>query len=298
MNNSIKPNSFQAWLLAMRPKTLTGAAIPVLLGCALAYIFGKFQPVPALLCFLFAFLMQTDANFINDLYDYLKGTDREDRLGPERACAQGWITPAGMKRGIAVTTLLACCVGLGLLSYGGWEMIPVGLACVVFAFLYTAGPYPLAYHGWGDVLVILFFGFVPVGGTYYVITHGWSPAVSIASLACGLVVDTLLMLNNYRDREQDARNGKRTLVVRCGARIGGMLYLLSGGIALVLCLGLLRYGYLWAALLPWLYLPFHIHSWRQMIRIGHGKALNRILGETSRNMLLFALLLSLGLILS
>ena len=168
MNNSIKPNSFQAWLLAMRPKTLTGAAIPVLLGCALAYIFGKFQPVPALLCFLFAFLMQTDANFINDLYDYLKGTDREDRLGPERACAQGWITPAGMKRGIAVTTLLACCVGLGLLSYGGWEMIPVGLACVVFAFLYTAGPYPLAYHGWGDVLVLIFFGFVPVGCTFYV----------------------------------------------------------------------------------------------------------------------------------
>lgn len=195
MNNSIKPNSFQAWLLAMRPKTLTGAAIPVLLGCALAYIFGKFQPVPALLCFLFAFLMQTDANFINDLYDYLKGTDREDRLGPERACAQGWITPAGMKRGIAVTTLLACCVGLGLLSYGGWEMIPVGLACVIFAFLYTAGPYPLAYHGWGDVLVLIFFGFVPVGCTFYVMAHSWNTAVFVVSLACGLIIDTLLMVN-------------------------------------------------------------------------------------------------------
>ena len=179
----------------MRSQTLTGAAIPVLLGCALAYIFGKFQPVPALLCFLFAFLMQTDANFINDLYDYLKGTDREDRLGPERACAQGWITPAGMKRGIAVTTLLACCVGLGLLSYGGWEMIPVGLACVVFAFLYTAGPYPLAYHGWGDVLVLIFFGFVPVGCTFYVMAHSWNTAVFVVSLACGLIIDTLLMVN-------------------------------------------------------------------------------------------------------
>ena len=213
MNNSIKPNSFQAWLLAMRPKTLTGAAIPVLLGSALAYIFGKFQPVPALHCFLFAFLMQTDANFINDLYDYLKGTDREDRLGPERACAQGWITPAGMKRGIAVTTLLACCVGLGLLSYGGWGMIPVGLACIVFAFLYTAGPYPLAYHGWGDVLVLIFFGFVPVGCTFYVMAHSWNTAVFVVSLACGLIIDTLLMVNNFRDREQDAVSGKRTLVV-------------------------------------------------------------------------------------
>ena len=296
--NAIRPNSFQAWILAARPKTLSGAAVPVLIGSALAFADGTFAWIPALLCLGFAFGMQIDANLINDLFDFLKGSDGADRLGPERACAQGWITPGAMKRGIAVTTLLACLCGLGLLAYGGAELILLGVLCVLFAFLYTAGPYPLAYHGWGDVLVILFFGFVPVGGTYYVMTHGWSPAVSIASLACGLVVDTLLMLNNYRDREQDARNGKRTLVVRCGARIGGMLYLLSGGIALVLCLGLLRYGYLWAALLPWLYLPFHIHSWRQMIRIGHGKALNRILGETSRNMLLFALLLSLGLILS
>ena len=243
MNNSIKPNSFQAWLLAMRPKTLTGAAIPVLLGCALAYIFGKFQPVPALLCFLFAFLMQTDANFINDLYDYLKGTDREDRLGPERACAQGWITPAGMKRGIAVTTLLACCVGLGLLSYGGWEMIPVGLACVVFAFLYTAGPYPLAYHGWGDVLVLIFFGFVPVGCTFYVMAHSWNTAVFVVSLACGLIIDTLLMVNNFRDREQDAVSGKRTLVVRFGARTGLLLYFLLGMAACWLCFYFIWLGY-------------------------------------------------------
>lgn len=297
MNNSIKPNSFQAWLLAMRPQTLTGAAIPVLLGCALAYIFGKFQPVPALLCFLFAFLMQTDANFINDLYDYLKGTDREDRLGPERACAQGWITPAGMKRGIAVTTLLACCVGLGLLSYGGWEMIPVGLACVVFAFLYTAGPYPLAYHGWGDVLVLIFFGFVPVGCTFYVMAHSWNTAVFVVSLACGLIIDTLLMVNNFRDREQDAVSGKRTLVVRFGARTGLLLYFLLGMAACWLCFYFIWLGKIYAVLLPQLYLIPHILTTQKMARIGKGKALNRILGETSRNMLLFGLLLALGLIL-
>jgi 1,4-dihydroxy-2-naphthoate octaprenyltransferase len=179
----VKRNSLQAWILAARPKTLAGAITPVMIGCALAFADGKFNWIPALICCLFAGLMQVAANFINDLFDFLKGTDREDRLGPERACAQGWITPAGMKRGIAVTTLLACCVGLGLLSYGGWGMIPVGLACVVFAFLYTAGPYPLAYHGWGDVLVLIFFGFVPVGCTFYVMAHSWNTAVFVVSLA-------------------------------------------------------------------------------------------------------------------
>ena len=298
MTTSIRPNSLQAWLLAARPKTLSGAAVPVLIGCALAQATGHFAWTPALLCLGFAFGMQIDANFINDLFDYLKGSDGEDRLGPERACAQGWITPRAMKRGIFLTTALSCLCGLGLLAYGGAGLILLGALCVLFAFLYTAGPYPLAYHGWGDMLVLIFFGFVPVGGTYYVMAHDWNPAVVIAALACGLVVDTLLMINNYRDREQDARNGKRTLIVRCGDRIGGVLYLLPGLLVLLLCLFLGRYGYLWAALLPWIYLPFHLFSWRKMLRIGHGKALNRILGETSRNMLLFAVLLSLGFLLS
>lgn len=139
--------------------------------------------------------MQIDANFINDLFDFLKGSDREDRLGPERACAQGWISAKAMKAGIACTTLLAGITGLCLLYYGGLEMIPVGIACMIFAFLYTAGPYPLAYHGWGDLLVLVFFGFVPVGCTYYVMAHDWNMSVTMASLACGLIIDTLLMIN-------------------------------------------------------------------------------------------------------
>lgn len=212
----IQPNSLQAWGLAIRPKTLTGAAIPVMIGCALADMYDKLQVLPAVLCFLFAFLMQIDANFINDLFDYLKGSDREDRLGPERACAQGWITVSAMKAGIAVVTVLAAITGLSLLFFSGWEMIPVGVACIVFAFLYTAGPYPLAYHGWGDVLVLVFFGFVPVGCTFYVMAHTWTTPVTVASLACGLIIDTLLMVNNFRDREQDAMSGKRTLIVCWG----------------------------------------------------------------------------------
>lgn len=292
----VKQNSAKAWLLAARPKTLTAASIPVMLGCALANMYGHFQTVPAILCFLFAFLMQIDANFINDLYDYLKGIDREDRLGPERACAQGWISPAGMKKGIAITTILAALTGICLLFYSGWEMIPVGIACIIFAFLYTTGPYPLAYHGWGDLMVLVFFGFIPVGCTYYVMAHDWNMSVTIASLASGLVIDTLLMVNNFRDREQDAVSGKRTIVVRLGAKAGLILYFLLGLAACWCCFHFITEGKLWAAVAPQLYLIPHIMSTLKMARIGKGKELNAILGETSRNMLLFGLLLTLGMV--
>ena len=153
----VKRNSLQAWILAARPKTLTGAITPDMIGTALAAMDGRFHWLPALICCLFASLMQIAANFINDLFDFLKGTDREDRLGPERACAQGWISPQAMKTGIIITVALACLIGCTLLFFAGWELIIVGVLCVLFAFLYTTGPYPLSYNGWGDVLVIVFF---------------------------------------------------------------------------------------------------------------------------------------------
>ena len=295
---NVRTNSIKAWILAARPKTLAAAATPVLLGCSLAYTAGAFQWIPAILCFLFAFSMQIDANFINDYYDYLKGSDREDRLGPERACAQGWITLSAMKKGMIITTLLSCCWGLLLLRYCGLEMIPIGMLCVLFAFLYTAGPYPLAYHGWGDVLVIVFFGFVPVGCTYYTMAHDWTWNVTIACAACGLVSDLLLMLNNYRDRDQDKISGKRTLVVRFGEAAGRWAYLILGILAVGLCSFYAFNGYLLASLLPLLFLIPHVATWHEMTRIFQGKALNRVLGKTARNIVWFGLLLSLGLILS
>ena len=294
---NVKTNSIKAWILAARPKTLAAAATPVLLGCALAYTTGAFQWIPAILCFLFAFSMQIDANFINDYYDYLKGSDREDRLGPERACAQGWITLSAMKKGMIFITLLSCFWGLLLLRYCGLEMIPVGLLCVLFAFLYTAGPYPLAYHGWGDVLVIVFFGFVPVGCTYYTMAHDWTWNVTTACAACGLVSDLLLMLNNYRDREQDKISGKRTLIVRFGEKAGRYAYLTLGILAVGLCAFYAFNGYLMASLLPLLFLILHFTTWREMVRIYQGKELNIVLGKTARNIVVFGLLLSIGLIL-
>ena len=294
---NVQTNSIKAWILAARPKTLAAAATPVLIGCSLAVADGAFQWIPAILCFLFAFSMQIDANFINDYYDYLKGSDREDRLGPERACAQGWITLQAMKKGMIFITLLSCFWGLLLLRYCGWEMIPVGLLCVLFAFLYTAGPYPLAYHGWGDVLVIVFFGFVPVGCTYYTMAHDWTWNVTIGCAACGLVSDLLLMLNDYRDREQDKISGKRTIIVRFGEKAGRYAYLLLGIIATGLCSYYAFHELLLASLLPLLFLILHFTTWREMVRIFQGKELNIVLGKTARNIVVFGILLSLGLIL-
>ena len=295
--DNIHPNSARAWLLASRPKTLAAAATPVLLGCALAQATGGFEWIPALLCLSFALLMQIDANLINDLFDYTKGSDRQDRLGPERACAQGWISLQAMKTGIIVTVALACLIGCTLLFYAGWELIIVGVLCVLFAFLYTTGPYPLSYNGWGDVLVIIFFGFVPVGGTYYVQALTWTPDVTVASLVCGLLIDTLLVVNNYRDREADARSGKQTIIVRFGEKFGRYFYLALGITASLLCLRFLSEGHFYAGLLPQLYLIPHFFTWKKMVRIYNGKKLNNILGETSRNMLLMGVLLSLGLLL-
>lgn len=295
---AIKPHSIQAWILATRPKTLTGAATPVLLGAALAMAEAQFELIPTLLCFLFAALMQIDANLINDLFDYVKGADRADRLGPKRACAEGWISVEAMKQAIALTTVMAAATGVALLFYGGLELIPMGLLCILFAFLYTAGPYPLAYHGWGDLLVWIFFGLIPVGGTYYVMCHSWSTTVTLVALACGWVINTLLVVNNYRDIEQDRASGKRTVVVRWGAKRGALLYFILGIGASLLCLSLALEGAYWAALLPQFYLLLHYRTWRRMVQINKGKELNSILGETSRNMMIWGILLSLGLVLS
>ena len=145
--------------------------------------------------------MQIDANFINDFFDYTRGNDDIDRrLGPLRACTQGWVKIDSMKRAIALTTCVACIVGLPLIWYGGLEMIMIGILCVVFCFLYTTH---LSYIGMGDLLVVVFFGIVPVCITYYIQLHTCTWQVFIASVACGLVIDGLLIINNYRDRDND-----------------------------------------------------------------------------------------------
>lgn len=299
----MKQNSLAAWILAVRPYSLGNSVILVLIGSALAWADGGFRPIPALLCLLFALAMQCTANLVNDLWDFLKGADSPERLGPDRAFAKGYITLRAMKAGIAAFTVASCAIGLGILAYahdylawGGWELVAVGILCVVFAYLYTAGPWSLAYHGLGDVAVILFFGLIPVGFTYYVQTGTWTGATTVAALACGFVIDTMLMINNFRDREEDARSGKRTIVVLTNAATGRWGYLALGAVALALSLSLLAYGYVWAALLPLLYGALHLATWRKMVRIDHGDELNVCLGETARNIMLFGALLAAGIL--
>lgn len=283
-------------MLASRPKTLTGAAVPVMIGLSMAYATlgaDGFKVLPAVLCMLFAFVMQIDANFVNDYFDFLRGNDDESRLGPLRACAQGWITAPAMRMALLVTTVLACCIGLPLVLFGGFEMVLVGLACVLFCFLYTTS---LSYHGLGDLLVLVFFGLVPVCVTYYIQTGDVTPDVVLASLSCGLVIDTLLIVNNYRDIDNDIRAGKRTLIVRLGARKGLKAYWVAGVMPLLSGICFALHGHLMAALLPVVYMVFHIMTYKKMVRINKGRALNSVLADTARNILIYGLCVSAGML--
>lgn len=302
---NVRVNSLKAWILAARPKTLTGAAVPVMIGiaCAVAmYGWCGIRVVPAVLCMLFALIMQVDANFINDYFDFMKGTDDEQRLGPKRACAQGWITASAMRSGLFVTTLLACIVGLPLVYYGGWEMIMVGLACVVFCFMYTIS---FSYIGLGDLLVLVFFGIVPVCMTYWLTAPPTALtsipfAVVLMSIACGLIIDTLLVVNNYRDIENDRRAGKLTLIVRIGERGGLVLYLMLGLVGTILAIvGVVLLDWhdgQWTQSLLIIYTPFHTWAFNEMRYIRKGAELNRVLGMTARNMFIFGLLASAALV--
>ena len=306
MEQNVKTNSLNAWVLAARPKTLTGASVPVMIGIAFAFkdlSWENFQIIPALLCVLFAFIMQIDANFVNDYFDCLKGNDdSETRLGPRRACSEGWITLPAMRKGLIATTLLACIIGLPLIYYGGWEMILIGLLCVAFCFLYTT---KLSYLGLGDLLVLVFFGIVPVCLTYYVIlpkgfqTITWQ--VFVASLACGFVIDTLLVVNNYRDRENDKQANKNTLIVRIGEKRAEQLYHWLGLLGLLLMDSVFIFSYssmrTLSLTLLFFYLFLHQKAFTEMKRIKHGKELNKVLGLTARNMFVFGLLATIGILL-
>ena len=307
-NDKIKTNSLSAWVLAARPKTLTGAMVPVMIGTGWAWKLSggeNFRVIPAILCFLFAFLMQIDSNFINDYFDCLKGNDdRSTRLGPKRACSEGWITLPAMRIGLVVTSLLASLVGIPLIFFGGWEMILVGAACVLFAFLYTTY---FSYLGLGDVLVLVFFGIVPVVFTTYVILPDHSQSlcfdVIMSGVICGLVIDTLLVVNNYRDRENDKRDGKITLIVRIGEKKAEELYLALGLMAYIQLSFLLsledRHNLLTFIFLVIIFAPYNILHYKTamlMKKIKKGKDLNIILAQTARNMLIYGIATTIAII--
>lgn len=295
----VKTNSVKAWLLATRPKTLSAAAVPVMIGTAFAWrnTSEQFNWIPAILCLLFAWIMQIDSNLVNDYFDFKKGNDDETRLGPKRACSEGWITSDAMVWGILITTLLGCMTGIPLILYGGLEMVMVGIACVVFCFLYTT---LFSYHGLGDILVLLFFGIIPVCCTYYVCMplHQQIPTgeVIASSIACGLAIDALLIVNNYRDIDNDRSNGKITLAVRLGENKTRRLYESIGYIAAGIMIILVFFDlYQIDKFIPTyaiylIYIILHRQSYQEMKRINKGAKLNQVLGLTARNILVFGLL--------
>ena len=295
----VKTNSVKAWLLATRPKTLSAAAVPVMIGTAFAWrnTSEQFNWIPAILCLLFAWIMQIDSNLVNDYFDFKKGNDDETRLGPKRACSEGWITSVAMVWGILITTLLGCMTGIPLILYGGLEMVMVGIACVVFCFLYTT---LFSYHGLGDILVLLFFGIIPVCCTYYVCMplHQQIPTgeVIASSIACGLAIDALLIVNNYRDIDNDRSNGKITLAVRLGENKTRRLYESIGYIAAGIMIILVFFDlYQIDKFIPTyaiylIYIILHRQSYQEMKRINKGAKLNQVLGLTARNILVFGIL--------
>jgi 1,4-dihydroxy-2-naphthoate octaprenyltransferase len=296
--NYLKSNiNLRYWIEAARPKTLTASVSPALLGCALAYRDGLFRPVAAVLCLLVALLAQIASNFANDYFDFKKGADTAGRLGPERAVACGRITPPAMLVATFITLGLACLCGLGLLFYAGWQLLFVGIAIAVCVLAYSAGPFPLSYHGLGDVCVLLFYGVVPVCFTYYVQALSFSALSFWLSLSVGLLSVNILIVNNYRDYEQDKAVGKRTSIVFFGRRFGRFFYLANGMLAVVFTLPLLLSTTTrWIDLLYLAFFLLFLSAWRELNRL-QGRALNQTLGRTARDVLLYTILLILTLLL-
>ena len=295
------------WIEAIRLRTLPVSVSGVLIAVGLAKFNGAFRLVPSLLCVAFAVLAQIVSNLANEYFDFKAGTDKKGRVGPRRGVTEGDFSPATLKRAIVGTLVATCAVGLSMLAvvdpgegYANWLLlVGVGVMVAVMAFAYSAGPYPLSYHALGEVAVMAFYGLVPVIFSYYVVAGDFHPYAVIAGIAIGLMGVNVLLVNNYRDVDDDREAGKRTSVVVAGRTLAAFAYLLNGLLALsvlgVLWLRLwMEWGW-WTMLPPAIYMALHLTSWHRL-KQRTGAALNPILGATARNMLIFTILLTLLLI--
>lgn len=271
------------WIEAMRLRTLPVSIAGVLAGVAYSVAAGRFSLAPALLCLMFALLAQIASNFANEYYDFRDGLDRAGREGPRRGVTEGDITPRAMLRATMVTLGAACCVGLSLIYWGGWWLLPVGVVIVAGALAYSAGPYPLSRHALGEVAVIFFFGIIPVNLTYYIMCNEFSVETAFGSLAIGLMGANVLLVNNYRDEEDDRMVGKITLAVKFGKKAAATIYLINGIAAAALTWGFFSR----AVAVPVAYALIHMLLWRY-VTTHEGRALNRALGMTAMLMLAYS----------
>ncbi|MEY8605017.1 1,4-dihydroxy-2-naphthoate octaprenyltransferase [Muribaculum intestinale] len=276
--------TLKPWIEAMRLRTLPVSAAGVLTAIGYNVGDGTFKAAPAALCMIFALLAQVASNFANEYYDYRDGLDRAGRDGPRRGVTEGDITPGAMLRATYATLGMACCVGLSLLWWGGWWLLIAGIVIALGAMAYSAGPYPLSRHGLGEVAVIIFFGVIPVNLTYYVQSGYFAWPVGIASAAIGLMGANVLLVNNYRDADDDASVGKRTLAVIMGRGFAYSLYLINGVLGMLLLLDAMGV-HQWIA---WVYLAVHLLLC-MMLKHRTGRAINPLLGMTAVAMLAVAL---------
>jgi 1,4-dihydroxy-2-naphthoate octaprenyltransferase len=282
------------WLLAARPKTLSAAVVPVLVGSALAAHEPAAVSWWVFVCALCAaVLIQVATNLINDAIDFKKGTDTAERLGPTRVTQAGLISPGAVMRAAVLCLMGAAWFGIPLIYRGGWPMLVVGLVSIAMAYAYTGGPYPLAYHGLGELFVLLFFGFIAVGGTFYAHSLQLTQSALLAGFACGALATVLLVINNLRDVDGDRRSNKKTLVVRFGETFarGEIVFFALSPFAMLALLASTRDQ--WGLLLPLAALPLAGVVIVRALR-GKGAQLNGALAMGGALQWVFGVLFVLG----
>lgn len=281
------------WILAARPKTLSAAVVPVLVGTALA--------APAIDWLMFAcalggaLLIQIGTNYVNDALDFKKGADTSERLGPLRVTQAGLLPAGSVLRAAYGCFFAAALCGIPLVIRAGWPLLAIGLTSIAAAYLYTGGPYPLAYHGLGEIFVIVFFGVIAVGGSHYVQALSVTRDVMIAGVAIGFLASALLAINNLRDIPTDRASGKRTLAARAGASFarGEVAFFAFAPFAAVAVMAVLRRQ--WAVLLPLLALPMAMLLVRR-VWSSEGAGLNRCLALAGGLQWLFGILFASGVL--
>ncbi|MGB0387220.1 MAG: 1,4-dihydroxy-2-naphthoate polyprenyltransferase [Ardenticatenaceae bacterium] len=294
--SSPPPSLLKVWLMASRPKTLTVAVVPVIVGTALAVQAGWFEPLAALAALFCSILIQIGTNFANDLFDWEKGADTEARLGPTRVTSAGLLSPNEVRNGMLAMFGLSALLGLYLIYLGGWPILAIGVASILSGIAYTGGPFPLGYNGLGDLFVFVFFGLIAVVGTYYVQALEVTSVAFVASVPIGAIATAILVVNNVRDVDTDRVVGKRTLAVLFGRNAGRAEYVLT------MLVSYLTPFFLWLyfgtspwVLLPLLTLPIAIRLTRIVNTRTDGPILNKALAGTAQLLLLYGILFAVGL---
>ncbi len=283
--------SIKKWFYAIRPYSFFVSMATVVLSAAIAFNEGYIQWLPAILCLVFAVMAQITSNLVNDYADFKTGSDNENSMGKDRKLVTGEITPKQMLIAITISAILCLLVGLPLIFWGGWILLPFGLLIIAAAFCYSLGPLPLSYKALGDVAVILFFGIIPVTFTYFILTKKITLEIVSAGLAMGLVVDELLIVNNIRDVEEDKLHNKITTAVLFGKEFMMKVFLLNPLIACALGFYFLRdvcdYRVWTIAIIPMIIYSINLYK---KLRKFEGKQLNALLGKASFEAILFAVM--------